>query len=167
MAQAIDPNQTTSIIRRVRPEDARGLRTLYERLLATSFEKLPAAARLSYLSDWTTDLIATRAVDQNRVMLGLFNRSRLGGYVLGTVPEGGVGTIIWLAVEPALQGRKFGRQLMVSAFGAYKELGCHKVKLFAKTREALSFYEHIGMTREGFHPHHWWNVDYWSLARDL
>lgn len=91
----------------------------------------------------------------------------LAGVLIGSLPEGGVGTIIWLIVASGLRSLGFGKTLFEEACKAYSAMGCHKVKLTASTREAVKFYENLGMSIEGQHINHWWMLDFWSLGKLL
>lgn len=91
----------------------------------------------------------------------------LAGALIGSSPEGGVGTIIWLIVSSKFRGAGIGEALFKKACEAYRSLGCHKVKLTASTEEAVKFYEKIGMSVEGQHMSHWWMLDFWSLGKLL
>jgi len=90
------------------------------------------------------------------------------GLLFGAPPEStGVGTIIWLGVAAGQRGGGIGTQLMQAAFAAYRERGCHKVKIYTETEAAKAFYVGLGMEVEGFHPRHWWQVDFWALGRQV
>ena len=91
----------------------------------------------------------------------------LAGVLIGSLPEGGVGTIIWLIVFSGFRGIGLGKDLFEKACKAYSSMGCHKVKLTASTPEAVRFYEKLGMSVEGQHNNHWWMLDFWSLGKLL
>ncbi|MEO9967590.1 MAG: GNAT family N-acetyltransferase [Reichenbachiella sp.] len=94
-------------------------------------------------------------------------KNDIQGLLLGSSPEGGVGTIIWLLVKPTVQKSGLGALLFESAMDEYRQRGCHKVKLTVPKKEVVSFYEKQGMKLEGFHPNHWWNMDIWSMGINL
>lgn len=89
------------------------------------------------------------------------------GTAIGAAPEGGVGSIIWLIVKQTHQGKGVGRELFTEMCTAFRTTGCHKIKLTAPSITALHFYEKMGMTVEGFHPNHWWGMDFWVLGKNL
>jgi ribosomal protein S18 acetylase RimI-like enzyme len=64
--------------------------------------------------------------------------------------EGHRGWISYLAVDPAMRGRGFGRAIMAAAENALQALGCPKVNLQIRTANAavVRFYERIGYTVE-------------------
>ena len=91
----------------------------------------------------------------------------INGVLVGAGVEGGVGTIIWLVVSPVCRGKGIGKALFERACDEYRSLGAHKVKLTVPTQEAVKFYENMGMEVEGYHPAHWWGLDFWSLGKLL
>ncbi len=94
-------------------------------------------------------------------------KENIVGIGIGTPPQGGVGTILWLIVRPEYRNLKIGTQLFNVLCNEYKALGCHKVKLTATNQTAVDFYKSKGMIVEGFHPSHWWKMNFWSLAKFL
>ncbi len=125
---------------------------------------MPEAALAGY-----RDLMERAAADPSGS--GLFLGCRTGvaitGVVLCSRPEGGVATIIWLIVGEAHQGAGQGVLLLQAACDWARRQGCHKIKLTASSPDAIRFYERNGMDVEGYHPSHWWSIDFWSLGMQL
>lgn len=157
-----------TVIRSIRAEDAPALRSLYLDLLGGTFLNFPPEAIAAYTEDWTIPLLEQRALAARHLLLGGFsNDGRAEGLLFGAVPDGGVGTIIWLGVAEAWRNQGLGGTLLTQAFEGYRQRGCHKVKVYTETPAAKRFYERMGMTTEGFHPRHWYGVDFWSLGIQL
>jgi GNAT superfamily N-acetyltransferase len=156
-------------LRKLVPADASSIRALYLALLGGTFTNFSVQAIESYTADWTPELIADRATAGRFVMHGAFNdEAQAVGLLFGAPPEiTGVGTIIWLGIGDGLRGTGLGTRLMQAAFEDYRARGCHKVKIYTETETARQFYEKLGMQVEGFHPRHWWQVDFWSLGMQL
>lgn len=156
-------------LRQLEPADAAAIRQLYLALLRGTFTNFPAEAQAIYTADWTPELLAERAAAGRFVLFGAFDVTGAAvGLLFGAPPENtGVGTIIWLGVAEGQRGAGLGTQLMQAAFGAYRERGCHKVKIYTETEAAKAFYVKLGMEVEGFHPQHWWRVNFWSLGVQL
>jgi ribosomal protein S18 acetylase RimI-like enzyme len=79
----------------------------------------------------------------------LFLVGELDGRVVATVMagyEGHRGWLNYLAVEPDLQRRGFGRALVREAERRLAESGCPKVNLMVRTTNAgaIEFYRHLG-----------------------
>jgi ribosomal protein S18 acetylase RimI-like enzyme len=73
----------------------------------------------------------------------------LAGEIIATCMagyDGHRGWIYYLMVDPDLQGRGYGRQIMQRAEELLKEAGCPKINLQIRTsnKKALSFYKSIG-----------------------
>lgn len=100
----------------------------------------------------------------NDLLLCAWVKNKLAGLVSGTAPEGGVGTIIWLMVDPEFQNNKIGSHLLHYAKEHYQHLGAHKLKLTVHDKRAASFYEREGLTVECLHQNHWWNLDFWEMV---
>ncbi len=164
MASDVTGTRSDLEIGPVDPRQAPALRALYEQLLTSAFEALPDGARDAYRNDWSAAVIAQRAADPQRVMLAAHAHNVPLGYVFGSVPEGGVGTIIWLAVAAEARGQRLGRRLVERAADAYRTRGCHKMRLFTSEPGSMSFYRHLGFVLEGEHQRHWWQATFWSLA---
>lgn len=156
-------------VRKLTPADAPTIRALYETLLRETFTTFPAAALAAYAADWTPELLVERIQAGRFVLFGAFDATgQAVGLLFGAPPEiTGVGTIIWLGITDGLRGAGLGSRLMQTAFAEYRQRGCHKVKIYTETEAARRFYEKLGMQVEGFHPRHWWQVDFWSLGRQV
>lgn len=113
---------------------------------------------------FSNDIICHKLAHNTLIGYSAAMNNQLAGCLLGTFPEGGVGTIIWLIVDSPFQSLGIGRKLFRKVYDVYKKLGCHKIKLTTNNEKSISFYEKCGMTVEGFHPHHWWGKDFWSLG---
>ncbi|HWQ31822.1 MAG TPA: GNAT family N-acetyltransferase [Blastocatellia bacterium] len=155
-------------IRRIRAADASAIRALYLNLLHHTFNHFPPDGLEKYAADWTAPVIAARAEEGRFLMLGAFaDDGEAVGLLFAAPPDSGVGTIIWLGIDEFHRGAGVGRRLMRAAFDAYRQQGCHKVKVYTETEAARDFYLRLGMALEGFHPRHWWQVDFWSLGGEL
>ena len=116
---------------------------------------------------FTDDELVRRYNDPAAPVFVIQQKNIISGALIGTAPEGGVGTVVWLVVAPECRMSGIGRSLFEKACGFYFSSGCHKIKLTASTRDAVSFYEKLGMNVEGFHPSHWWGLDFWSMGKLL
>ena len=84
-----------------------------------------------------------------KVRPDLFLVGLLGGRIVAAVMagyEGHRGCVNYLAVEPALQGRGFGRRMMIEAERLLRLEGCAKVNLNVRTSNpaVIAFYRSIG-----------------------
>ena len=120
----------------------------------------PKEASGFYLEQW-------KARKREGVALEARTGGRIVGVLVGARPEGGVGTIVWLVTSPAFRNRGIGAEMFRRACGWYREMGCHKLKLMAPVKKAVQFYEKQGMRIEGYHPRHWWDMDFWSLGKKI
>lgn len=155
------------LCRRPTPAEAEVLCAFAKHNIATSFPTFPADALEAYRKPWTQSVVLSRLTHRQDILLVATVDDEIIGLISGAAPEGGVGTIIWLFVDPRWRGRNAGRALYEAACGVYRELGAHKVKLTAPSEIAKRFYESCGMRVEGFHPHHWYNMDFYSLGAPL
>jgi len=88
-----------------------------------------------------------------RVQRELFMVGELEGRVVAVIMvgyEGHRGWVNYLAVEPELQQRGFGRQMMAEAERRLGALGCPKVQLQVRTdnRQAIAFYRSLGYAED-------------------
>lgn len=127
----------------------------------------PEEALCFYHQQLTEEEVARRTADLLHVVLAARIDEKLVGALIGTPPEGGVGTILWLLVYAKWREYGIGRHLFCEACRRYQEMGCHKIKLTAPTKHTVRFYEKQGMQVEGFHANHWWNLDFWSLGKNI
>lgn len=123
---------------------------------------LPQVAKDQFIGQWTEERLL-QSID-SWIFLVEKDESRITGLILGTPHEGGVGTIIWVLVDPKFQGKKIGSTLFNEACQVYKQKGAHKIKLTVPDHKTVQFYEKQGMTLEGEHPNHWWNQDFWAMG---
>lgn len=155
-------------LRKIQPVDALAMRALYLDLLHGTFTHFPPEAIEKYDADWRTEMIAERAAASRFALHGAFDvTGQAVGLLFGAPEDSGVGTIIWLGVADSQRGSGLGAKLMRAAFADYKARGCHKVKVYTETQTAKQFYLKLGMKEEGFHPQHWWQVNFWSLGMQL
>ena len=148
------------------PEHAAALHELLMRI-ATESLSFPADALARYRQDWSVQAIENGCKNQNRVFLGAWVAEKPVGLLLGTPPEGGVATIVWLLVDAAHASHGIGAKLFAEGARRYREIGAHKVKLTAPSQRARDFYVAQGMEVEGFHRDHWWHQDFWALGMRL
>lgn len=138
-----------------------------EQLDGTFTNSFPVEAILKAKQGFGAEQIAEFIESESRVMLGAFNKGEVKGIMFGSHLNGGVASVIWIAVSSDLRGEGIGRQLMQLTFDTYQKLGAHKLVLYTETLAAKKFYERIGMTQEGFHPSHWWGVDHYCFGKQL
>lgn len=122
---------------------------------------------LHYRAILTDDELVRRSEDKRHLLLAARKDGEMAGVLIGMPPEGGVATIMWLIVSARCRGEGVGKSLFEAGCSHFRTMGCHKVKLTAPTIEAVHFYEKQGMVQEGFHPNHWWHLNFWSLGKVL
>ncbi len=144
--------------------EAKALCAFVRQAIAAGFPMFTAEAVESYLKPWTPDDVAARLQHGRDILIAALAGDEIVGVISGTAPEGGVGTVIWLLVDARWRGRNVGRALYDAACLAYCRLGAHKMKLTAPSESAKRFYERCGMHVEGFHPDHWYKLDFYSLG---
>lgn len=133
--------------------------------LITTTIKLPQEAIENFATQWTVERLNDCA--ETWVFLLARENGRTLGVILGTPPEGGVGTIVWVLVDSKLQKKGVGTALFSEACQIYRAKGAHKIKLTVPDEETVNFYLKQGMTLEGIHRKHWWNADFWSMGIQL
>lgn len=156
------------LVREVDPIDVPAVHALFARLLPEAFAAFPEDGRRHYARQWSRERLARHAADPDALFFGAFaGVEGPVGFVIGTPLEGGVGTVVWLAVAPERRGQGLGRMLLDAATDAYRARGGHKLKLYTHDEDARRFYHRVGLAEEGEHPEHWWGLTFWSLARRL
>jgi ribosomal protein S18 acetylase RimI-like enzyme len=88
-----------------------------------------------------------------RVQRELFVVGELAGKLVAAMMvgyEGHRGWVNYLAVEPELQGRGLGRQMMAEAERRLLALGCPKIQLQVRKDnvDAIAFYQRLGYTED-------------------
>ena len=148
--------------------DAKIISELHRDMIENTFTTFPDPAKKDYIEDCASEKINRQILEKKCVMLGAFNaQGEAVGYMFGSPPIGGVGTIIWLAINSDYRNNKIGSKIVGSACAEYKSRKCHKLRVHTHIEEAKQFYLHIGWVEEGFHPKQWYGVDYWSLGKLL
>lgn len=126
---------------------------------------LPSAAIDYYLNQWTEEKLQKNL--DNFVFLVAKKNDKIVGLVLGTPCEGGVGTIVWVLVNPKFHKQGIGKSLFNYACKVYKNKKAHKIKLTVPDLETVEFYKKQGMHLEGEHPNHWWGNKFWSMGINI
>lgn len=150
----------------LQPEDSALIVELFGELFG-SFLPFPPEAVEYFNSSFSEDNLLKLCERSGSLVAGIKREGELAAFLLSTAPEGGVTTIVWLVVSPKWQKMGLGEKLFKAACEYYRTRGVHKLKLTAPTLKAVEFYKRIGMTQEGFHPSHWWRMDFWSLGLSL
>lgn len=126
---------------------------------------LPKEAIESYKSNWDEKSIELQL--NNFLFLVAQNDNEIVGLILGSPHEGGVGTIIWVLIDPYIQKKGLGSQLFKEACKFYKNKGAHKIKLAVPDEKTVNFYKKQGMYLEGTHQNHWYGADFWSMGMNI
>lgn len=142
-------------------QDIREHFSAFQKLLCTCFPTFPSSIKDKFITQWSMERLRTVPIT------GAFKGDTPIGFTVISPPEGGVGTLFWLMVDHAHQGQGLGSSLLTYIETIYHAQDCHKIKLTAPTLEACQFYEKKGFTVEGFHPCHWYQMDFWSLAKQI
>lgn len=127
---------------------------------------LPAAAKNAYKNQWSLNKINS-LINDWLFLAAHDEENNMRGVLLGTPDEGGVGTIIWVLVEPNNQKKGIGGLLFKKACDLYKINGAHKVKLTVPDENTVNFYKKQGMHLEGTHHNHWYGADFWSMGMNI
>lgn len=153
------------LIQPISPSDVVLAHAFFQRHFSVLFSSLPDVAAASYRKTWDEKKIAALSAHPEAVMLAAhMDEGALAGILFATPPEGGVVSIIWLAVAPAYQGCGIGKQLLQAARAQAKQLGAHKFKVFTPDSDVVNFYVRQGMRVEGAHAEHWWGKTFWALG---
>jgi ribosomal protein S18 acetylase RimI-like enzyme len=108
-------------------------------------------SRCGLLRPWNDprkDITRKLAVQRELFMVGELDGALVAAMMVGY--EGHRGWVNYLAVEPQLQGRGLGRQMMAEAERRLAALGCPKVQLQVREGNdaALAFYRTLGYTQD-------------------
>ncbi len=142
--------------------------SFFQKRLADTFSRtFPSEAVNKYSDDFMLENLAQHIKADDRVNIAALIQNDIVGIMFGSHINGGVASVIWIAVHPDIKGRGIGRILMEETFRKYNALGAHKLVLYTETEDAKIFYEKIGMTVEGIHPKHWWGIKHYCLAMEL
>ncbi|HIA01924.1 MAG TPA: GNAT family N-acetyltransferase [Myxococcales bacterium] len=156
-----------SIVQRAGLDDVEEMHCLIRDTLTEDFSSFTDEARANYIDTWSRDQLRQQVSNGDKLSLTASQDGKLQGIVVGNTPEAGVATIIWLLVKSPYQSLGVGALLFEHACRLYQEQGLHKVKLTASNKRARDFYVSQGMQEEGFHPQHWWKIDFWVLGKLL
>lgn len=105
--------------------------------------------RCGLLRPWNDprrDIALARANPTSRVLVGRLDGRVAAGAMLGF--DGHRGWVYYVAVDPALRGRGFGRMLVEAAEAWFRELGAPKMQLMVRraNAEVVGFYEALGFS---------------------
>jgi ribosomal protein S18 acetylase RimI-like enzyme len=154
-------------IRKPKEAELAALSKMARQVITKDLKEFPDKARFYYFSGIAKDALEFRLNHTKGLVLSAWENKTPAGFLTGTAPEGGVATIIWILVSGAKQGEGLGRKMFEEACRFYEAQGCHKVRLTAHTEKLKKYYKKLGMKEEGFHPQHWWKMDFWSFGKEL
>lgn len=144
--------------------DVEKLCLFFKKSLTDNFAYFPKEACHYYEKSWEKEQITKRLTEQKELLFCAWVNNQIAGMVFGPMPEGGVGTVVWLMVDPAFQNRKIGATLLKMAKEYYRALNAHKLKLTVHNSRAVSFYQREGLVIEGEHINHWWGLNFWTMV---
>ncbi|MCG3148401.1 MAG: hypothetical protein PCFJNLEI_01844 [Verrucomicrobiae bacterium] len=133
----------------------------------TFSQTFPPAAIVKYRENFNLERLTAYVTAGDRELLAARVDEQIAGIMFGSPLNGGVASVVWMAVSPQFRGHGIGRQLMEETFRRYRQRGAHKVVLYTETDSGKAFYEAVGMTLEGTHPQHWWGLKHYCLGRIL
>jgi ribosomal protein S18 acetylase RimI-like enzyme len=108
-------------------------------------------SRCGLLRPWNDpkkDIARKRRVQPELFVVGEVAGKLVAAMMVGY--EGHRGWVNYLAVEPELQGRGLGRQMMAEAERRLLALGCPKIQLQVRkdNLDAIAFYQSLGYTED-------------------
>jgi ribosomal protein S18 acetylase RimI-like enzyme len=108
-------------------------------------------SRCGLLRPWNDpkkDIARKLQVQRELFMVGELAGKLVAAMMVGY--EGHRGWVNYLAVEPELQGRGLGRQMMAEAERRLFALGCPKIQLQVRNEnvDAIAFYQRLGYTED-------------------
>lgn len=143
----------------------------FRAMLESAFAHLPPDARAMHAASWTPEALARQIAAADRPLLEAGpapdspDSAAPAGILFGSRPEGGIGTLVWLAVDPQHRGRGIGGAL-VDGFATWcRAAGCHKLRVFMTEQPLVGFYRRHGFHCAAFHDAHWWGLDHWEMVR--
>lgn len=94
------------------------------------------------------DIALARATPSSDVLVGRLDGAIIASAMVGT--DGHRGYVYYVAVEPDLQGKGYGRTIMQAAQDWARARGCPKFHLLVRegNSEVISFYERLGFERD-------------------
>lgn len=128
-----------------------------------NFSYFPEEAHDFYSKPWLGEPLKMRLEQNKGLLLCAWMNGQIIGLVSGTLPEGGVGTIIWLMVDKNYQNQKIGAKLLCEAKHYYQNCAAHKIKLTVHDEKAMKFYLREGFQQEALHKKHWWKMDFYAM----
>lgn len=152
------------IIRLPDIEDAQVLESFFFKSIKNNFTYFPHEARTHYSKSWYKETLLLRIETRKDLLYCAWLDDTIIGFVSGTIPEGGIGTIIWLTVDSSYQNKKIGSTLLTYAKEYYRNQNAHKIKLTVHDKRAMNFYLREDFIMEAFHQRHWWQLDFWEMV---
>ncbi len=146
-------------------EDIKGFVVQLNYLIETTIH-LPEAAKFHFKSQWNEESIRNQ-LGKWLFLIAKDESGNINGVLLGSPPEGGVATIVWVLVDRITQNKGLGARLFEKARQIYKDKNVHKIKLTVPDEQTVKFYKKQGMVLEGIHRNHWWRHDFWSMGLEI
>ncbi len=99
-------------------------------------------------NDPLSDIALARRTPNSTILIGNQEQKIVSTAMVGC--DGHRGWVYYLAVEPVLQQKRLGRQMMQAAESWVTQLGAPKIQLMVRSTnaQAMGFYEKLGYFRE-------------------
>ena len=138
-------------IRRARPADKPAIRDVARRSLQASYSLGPQAIT-SAIEEWYGEgRLDDTLGDDEHVLLVADEDGQVVGFSESTLAGEGIGTLLWLHVDPAYRGREIGAGLLGETRDSLRGLGADRVhgRVLADNADGNAFYRAQGFQKAG------------------
>jgi ribosomal protein S18 acetylase RimI-like enzyme len=129
-------------IRPIKLGDALKLRRLFKKVLYRDFSYFPGEYLEQVERQNSLYKLGKAIISKNRLLLGLYNKRKLVGYVIADMHDPKENYVFWLYVSPDMRGGGNGADLFNKALDSMSNRGAHSVYLMTHSNE--DFYKSFG-----------------------
>lgn len=129
-------------VRKVKKTEFLKLRKLFKKALYEDFSYFPGEYLFQIDKQNTRFRLLKAILSKQRLVLGIFDGSKLAGYSIASTSDPSENFIFWLYVKHELRGQGLGKKLMNSTLNLMKESGAKNIYLM--THQLEDFYKTLG-----------------------
>lgn len=149
------------VIRRLSIQDFRSVFGLFTEAITGQFPEYACDIQESILYGkryWNRDNYKKRLLDPGRLILGMFEKNELVGFLDAELPFAGVSLCVWIAVRPEYERQGIGSKLIRRWEKEMLKKHGHLLYLYSPERNR-EFYQNNGFSEAGIFKNGWFGLD--------
>lgn len=155
-------------IREIKIKEAGRFIEFFRSSIKTQFPEYSKKSKdLLIKKEWTVEKVKESLKEKYILYVLVFDKDKIVGYLIATIPFAGISSIFWLAVDEKYQGRGIATKIINKSIALLKKKGAHKVNLSVTNKKLIPFYEKLGFQNLCFVKKDYFGLDAYWMYKDI